>query len=1080
MKSAKRSETDTPSRERSETSSSRTRKTPSQRLPKPLATFLNAHRDPNSQSPSTNTRIPLKDIEFSGGSWVIPDEDYDEFLQLYYQEVLMRGQVDRLTERHRTDDEGPMLIDLDFQYPHETENRYIDDEAMDKLVNEFLDELSMTYDMDEDTKFTVFILRKPDMVPTATYVKDGVHILITLQAGKIEQRTFRNRMIPRLASAFETIPFENSWDNIYDEGMADGDAPWPLYGCRKPPTTNAPYLITHQIEVTVNSDGLEKEEKDDFKDKDFLKNNLHLLSARNTRDLLRLQRSVTFTNECSALIDNDEDKERAAKAARSLANSESGGVNLTPLSYNVDRMIHLLYECETVDEIEAHYQDFLKAIDMDDHQLSEAAQFVMVLGADHYEAGSYLKRSKVCWLLKSISEKLLVVWIRFMFRREKVDMSRMNEWITLWTKINNKGSRQKCFYALKNLANENNPEAYAAIVGESIEHYLMATIQHALTTSKPGRGNSKSIMGATDSDIAKLCSVIYDGSFVCVELEKEGVWLEFLDHRWQYVKQGTTLRCNLSDKVRPLYMRKALMLNMEVANLAPDDPYAKSMTARRDHIMKIVEDLGGTTRKEKIMKECKHLFYDKNFLKSLDSQESYTLVCVKNGVVDLVTGEFRPGKPTDMISMCTNVNYIGDIDSEENQRIKAEIELYMSKMFTDPEVCETMWEILSTVLHGDVKLNQRLYFLHGDGQNGKGIFIEQLLPNLFGDYYCTLQRNFYLNEAEAVGGTNTEVADLIGKRICSTSEFSENATMREAPFKQLIGGTDEMKGRRLFSSTYVKFFPQVTAFIGSNNFIDIKARDHGVWRRIAVILCKSFFLDNPDKNNKYHFKRENISEKMKTWYEVFQHLLLKRVVKNKGKVHMCKAIIDASLEYRASQDEIAQFVHDMVVEDETGILGVVELNRKFKEWFDDIKGTKYKGKIDKLHTYIDRYFDKPMDKARKEWTGIRIRSADEGAHMAPAVSSNFTLNEGDREEYTMHKTTKRSRDTDGESSSSNTPKRARTMNVCDDYQPMVQSSTASSSSKSVPPVMIVKRKRFMVENSDESNKENEHVNKKNG
>jgi phage/plasmid-associated DNA primase len=55
--------------------------------------------------------------------------------------------------------------------------------------------------------------------------------------------------------------------------------------------------------------------------------------------------------------------------------------------------------------------------------------------------------------------------------------------------------------------------------------------------------------------------------------------------------------------------------------------------------------------KDSVMKECRVLFYDKEFAKKLDDNKH--LIAFNNGVYDTLTQTFRDGHPDDYISFCT-------------------------------------------------------------------------------------------------------------------------------------------------------------------------------------------------------------------------------------------------------------------------------------------------------------------------------------------------------------------------------------------------------------------------------------------
>ena len=78
---------------------------------------------------------------------------------------------------------------------------------------------------------------------------------------------------------------------------------------------------------------------------------------------------------------------------------------------------------------------------------------------------------------------------------------------------------------------------------------------------------------------------------------------------------------------------------------------------------KIIQMLGNPTEKEYICQECLYIFYDSNFVKTLDSNSK--LIPFKNGVLSLDSNSFRVGNSTDFLSIYINDNYTQPISSAE-------------------------------------------------------------------------------------------------------------------------------------------------------------------------------------------------------------------------------------------------------------------------------------------------------------------------------------------------------------------------------------------------------------------------------
>ena len=101
------------------------------------------------------------------------------------------------------------------------------------------------------------------------------------------------------------------------------------------------------------------------------------------------------------------------------------------------------------------------------------------------------------------------------------------------------------------------------------------------------------------------------------------------------------------------------------------------------------------------------------------------LFAVKNGVVDLQTGKFRDGTPSDGITKVAPVGYDPSATCPRWLR-------FMKEVFVDqPEMVDYMQRVFGYCLTG-LTTEQVFWILYGLGGNGKSTFVETLLPHVFG------------------------------------------------------------------------------------------------------------------------------------------------------------------------------------------------------------------------------------------------------------------------------------------------------------------------------------------------------------
>jgi phage/plasmid-associated DNA primase len=158
----------------------------------------------------------------------------------------------------------------------------------------------------------------------------------------------------------------------------------------------------------------------------------------------------------------------------------------------------------------------------------------------------------------------------------------------------------------------------------------------------------------------------------------------------------------------------------------------------------------------------------------------------------------------------------------------------------------------------------------------------------------------------------------------------------------------------------------------ANILPEIKAQDHGTWRRIRVIPFKSLFTENPvdtDPHKPYQYLLDPaIDEKFDAWKTVFFAMLVDRVLRTGGLVRDCDIVLKASNEYKHKQDVITQFIEEKIVKAVGKTAKVTIVNEIFRIWHESNFGTK--GPPPKeIHVQLNQMFG---EKNKDGWNGIEI------------------------------------------------------------------------------------------------------------
>ena len=923
---------------------------------KDLSEFLYKHSaktsDNLNNSIHTHTRIPDKDLNIYPGSYIIPKESLPEFYALYYDHIFVKKKKEYLTEKQLEND-GPLVVDFDFKYANDVEMRQHTRENILDMILLYLEELKNYYIFEENKPFDIFIFEKPNVnrLEDKSMTKDGIHMMFCFQVDHTIQMMLRDKIIEKIQEIME-LPLINSWDSVLDRGISTGKTNWQLFGSRKP--QNEAYELTDHFIVTFDKNDGEFM-MDEMKVEQFdMKQNFYKLSVQNNK-IPAFELNPKIIDAYNKQLDNKSKiKKPTSKTKLNLIVDDD--------HCDDDDEYISLNEITNKETLTKAMDIILKKLKPNEYEIKETHMYTQILPEKYYEPGSHLLNRQVAFALKHTDERLFLSWVMLRSKASDFDYSTIPNLYNDWKKYFNTSKSGVTRKSILYWAKQDSFEEYEKILETTIDFYIEETLE-----------------SGTEFDIAQVVFQKYKDRYVCVSYDKKGVWYVFKSHRWE-PDRGLSLRLAISKDIHNLYSIRRTNLENEYHHYEQGDDRADYIKKKMKFLSDIMLKLKRTNDKNNIMREAMELFYDKEFIKNMDTNKH--LLCFNNGVIDFKTKEFRDGYPQDYITKTTRINYIpfNTINNENYPNVVNQIHDFMNKLFPIPELNKYMWNHLASCLIGTNK-NQTFNVYHGSGSNGKSMLTD-LMTHTLGDYKGTVPITLVTEKRNAIGGTSSEIIQLKGIRYAVMQEPSKGVKLNEGIMKELTGG-DPIQGRALYCESET-FEPQFNLVVCTNNLFDIESNDDGTWRRIRKCDFVSKFLadDEPhtDETPYIFDKDKDLKHKIPVFAPVFASMLVNIAFETEGNVPDCDYVLNASNKYRVGQDHIAAFVMENVVKtgNNKDRIKKQELANHFKYWFTQEQGNKKMPKGEELYMYMDKKFGfhKPSG-----WHGVQILYPDDNINQ---------------------------------------------------------------------------------------------------
>lgn len=190
---------------------------------------------------------------------------------------------------------------------------------------------------------------------------------------------------------------------------------------------------------------------------------------------------------------------------------------------------------------------------------------------------------------------------------------------------------------------------------------------------------------------------------------------------------------------------------------------------------------------------------------------------------DLKTGGTREPRREDLITKAIGAKYDRSAQCPLWNK-------FIDRIFAgDKELISYIKRAFGYCLTGSMA-EQVFFFCHGDGSNGKSVFLA-VLRALLGEY--AKQADFSTFLVQRNEKVRNDLAALAGARVITAIEAEEGSKLSMAVVKAWTGG-DPITARFLFGENFT-FQPVGKLWLAANSKPAISERNHAAWRRVQLI-----------------------------------------------------------------------------------------------------------------------------------------------------------------------------------------------------------------------------------------------------
>lgn len=271
-----------------------------------------------------------------------------------------------------------------------------------------------------------------------------------------------------------------------------------------------------------------------------------------------------------------------------------------------------------------------------------------------------------------------------------------------------------------------------------------------------------------------------------------------------------------------------------------DDKDTKGLAELLNKYKGLVKYCTKAKNAEELISKLKTLYTVDKIYEKMDSVKP-NLLGLKNGVLDIDTGEFRKGLKEDYISATTCYEY-----KKPDKKLREEAMNILRSIFPKEDELKYMLKKISLGLYG-ANPHEKFSVWIGSGGNGKGV-LRDIISIVLGDYFDTMDISYlYKSNTIRPDSANPVMARKKNARYVISTEPEGDIVLKSSIIKSLTGN-DLQQVRQLYKELF-NYVPKFKLVIQTNTEPIFHGFDGGMKRRTELQTFLMRFVVDPKFEN---------------------------------------------------------------------------------------------------------------------------------------------------------------------------------------------------------------------------------------